>query len=159
MARNEPTTFDIPEGIRPRIALISTRWNADIVELLRRGARRALESRSVSGDLIDEIVVPGALELPLAAEIVASSKGADGIVVIGAVVRGETPHFDVVTRGATDGIVRVSLDYRIPVGFGLLTVDSHDQALERADPDRLDKGGEAALTALAMVGVLDGLRE
>lgn len=98
--------------------------------------------------------VPGAFELPLAARAFALEGGVDAVIALGCVIRGDTAHFDFVAGECAHGLQRVMLDTGVPVSFGVLTVENHPQALERALPDKLDKGGEAVTTALAMVHLL-----
>ncbi len=157
MGRGEPEQRTIKIGRDLSIAVVSTAWNDDVVSLMLRGAENALEQAGVSVERIVEFVVPGAFEIPLVLQRLAQSGRFDGLVALGAVIRGETPHFDFVAGVASDGIARVALDHDIPCGFGLLTVDNIDPAMERADPTRLDKGGEAARTVLSVIALLDDI--
>ena len=139
------TVVDAPDA---RVAIVASSWHAQIMGGLIDGAIRACQaSRAVS----TVIPVTGSFELPIVAQGCAESGSYDVIVALGVVIRGDTPHFEYVCSAATDGLVRVSLDHRIPVGFGLLTVDTEAQALHRAGlPDsREDKGFEATQAALA----------
>jgi 6,7-dimethyl-8-ribityllumazine synthase len=102
--------------------------------------------------------VPGAFELPLAARAFALEGGVDAVVALGCVIRGDTAHFDFVAGECAHGLQRVMLDTGVPVSFGVLTVENQAQALERASPDSLNKGGEAVTTALAMVDLLRRLK-
>jgi 6,7-dimethyl-8-ribityllumazine synthase len=113
------------------------------------GAERALQA--AGNDIYTVVRVPGAFELPLAAQW-AAEDGADAIIALGVVIQGDTPHFDYVCKAATDGLNRVQLDYSVPVGFGLLTVDTEKQALDRAglDGSKEDKGAEAVEAAILM---------
>lgn len=132
-----------------QIAIVVTSWHDTITNGLLAGAERALQK---AGNNEYEIWrVPGAFELPLGAQK-AIDAGADAVIALGVVIQGDTPHFDYVCAGATDGLMRVQLDSGIPVGFGLLTVDTEQQALDRAGlPDsREDKGAEAAEAAVLM---------
>lgn len=132
-----------------QIAIVVTSWHDTITNGLLAGAERALQK---AGNNEYEIWrVPGAFELPLGAQK-AIDAGADAVIALGVVIQGDTPHFDYVCAGATDGLMRVQLDSGIPVGFGLLTVDTEQQALDRAGlPDsREDKGAEAAEAAVVM---------
>lgn len=132
-----------------QIAIVVTSWHTQITDGLLAGAERALKA---AGNSEYEIWrVPGAFELPLGAQK-AIDAGADAVIALGVVIQGDTPHFDYVCAGATDGLMRVQLDSGVPVGFGLLTVDTEQQALDRAGlPDsREDKGAEAAEAAVLM---------
>ena len=137
-----------------RITLVASRFNDFIVESLIRGAVTCLRRHgAVDGDL--EIVrVPGAFELPLAVEAVAAARRADGIVALGAVIRGGTPHFDYVAGESVRGVAAAGRKHGIPVGFGILTVDTIEQAVERAGTKAGNKGEEAALAVIETVSVL-----
>lgn len=134
-----------------RIALVATRWNSDLVEALLKGARSALTDWGVTADRIHEFRVPGAFEIPLALEQLARSRRYDGVVALGAVIRGDTPHFEYVAGGCATGLQDVSLRHALPVGFGVLTVDTPAQAAVRARPGKGNKGYEAASAMLEMV--------
>jgi len=140
-----------------RVAVVASSWHDAVMDGLVRGATRALESARVTDFTV--IRVPGAFELPLAAQ--ACAKKFDAVVALGVVIRGGTPHFEYVCRAATDGLAQVSLASQVPIGFGLLTCDDEKQALDRAGlPDSgEDKGAEAAEAALAMVHVLRSIEE
>ena len=141
-------------GTGMRIALASARFNGLLVESLRLGARDALVRHGVSPDDIDEALVPGAFELPLAASRLARTGRYDAVVCLGAVIRGETPHFDYVAGQAAAGIARISLDTGVPVVFGVLTCDTIDQAIQRSGTKAGNKGVDAALAAIEMVDML-----
>jgi 6,7-dimethyl-8-ribityllumazine synthase len=134
-----------------RIAVLTTSWNSFITDNLLNKALDALTRNGVSKDNIDVIRVPGAFELPLAAQQVLKGSSLDAIVALGCVIRGGTPHFDYVCRGCMDGLMRVQLDTGVPITFGVLTVDNVDQAIERSGDNPNNKGEEAALTALEMI--------
>ena len=132
-----------------QIAIVVTSWHTQITDGLLAGAERALKA---AGNSEYEIWrVPGAFELPLGAQK-AIDAGADAVIALGVVIQGDTPHFDYVCAGATDGLMRVQLDSGIPVGFGLLTVNTEQQALDRAglEGSKEDKGAEAAEAAVLM---------
>jgi 6,7-dimethyl-8-ribityllumazine synthase len=132
-----------------QIAIVVTSWHTEITEGLLAGAERALKA---AGNSEYEIWrVPGAFELPLGAQK-AIDAGAQAVVALGVVIQGETPHFDYVCQGTTDGLMRVSLDSGVPIGFGLLTVNSEQQALDRAGlpNSKEDKGAEAVEAAILM---------
>lgn len=137
-----------------RIALVAARFNSFIVQSLVNGAIDALRRHGVPEAQIDLIWTPGSFELPLATQRLAASERYQGLVALGAVIRGGTPHFEYVAGECTKGLAGVSLRYNIPVGFGVLTVDSIDQAIERAGTKAGNKGAEAALSVLEMVSLL-----
>ena len=134
-----------------RVALVATRWNTDIVEALLKGARGCLKDWGVTPDRIHEFRVPGAFEIPLALEQLARTRRYDGLVALGAVIRGDTPHFDYVCGECAAGVREVSLRHVLPVGFGVLTVDNVGQASARVKPGKGNKGYEAAAATLEMV--------
>ena len=137
-----------------RFALVAARFNSFIVQNLIDGAVDALRRHGVPQTGIELIWTPGSFELPLAAQRLAASERYDGIVALGAVIRGGTPHFEYVAGECAKGLASVSLEYDIPVGFGVLTVDTIDQAVERAGAKAGNKGTEAALSVLEMVSLL-----
>jgi 6,7-dimethyl-8-ribityllumazine synthase len=143
------------DGTGLKVTIVSGLWHTRISEGLLGGARAVLDA---SGAAVTLVQVPGSFELPVAA-LAALRGGADAVVALGVIVRGETPHFDFVASAATDGLTRVALDTGKPVGFGVLTVDTEQQGLDRAGlPDSAeDVGGRAAEAALAMVHVLRGI--
>ncbi len=135
-----------------RIGVIGTRWNADIVARLHEGALRGLESYGV--DNITELSVPGAYELPLAAQYLAESGSVDGIVVIGAVIRGETTHYELVAGECGRAIMDVQLATGTPIGMGVLTVENVDQALARSEDSGGHNVGEEATTVAVEMAIL-----
>ncbi len=137
-----------------RFALVAARFNSFIVQHLIDGALDALRRHGVPEASIDLIWTPGAFELPLAAQRLAASERYDGIIALGAVIRGGTPHFEYVASECVKGLASVSLEYDLPVGFGVLTVDTIEQAVERAGTKAGNKGVEAALAVLEMVSLL-----
>lgn len=137
-----------------RFAIVVARWNGEITEKLLQGAQRALRRQDVAEDDLQVYRVPGAFELPLAARKVAETGRFDAVIVLGAVIRGGTPHFEYVCAETTRGIGEVALATGVPVAFGVLTTDDQEQARERAGPGGDNKGEEAALTALEMVSLL-----
>ncbi|PWV63544.1 6,7-dimethyl-8-ribityllumazine synthase [Plasticicumulans acidivorans] len=143
--------FRVPDA---RFAIVAGRFNSFIVDSLVSGAIDALTRHGVSEDQIELINVPGAFEIPLVAQRAAESERFDGIIAVGAVIRGGTPHFDFVAGECVKGLSRVALDQGLPVGFGVLTVDTIEQAIERAGTKAGNKGAEAALTVLEMVSLL-----
>jgi len=139
-----------------KIAIVVSRFNSFIVESLVEGALDALKRQGqVQDDNITIVRVPGAYELPVAAQRIAKLNKYDAIIALGAVIRGGTPHFDFVAGESNKGLAQVSLQYDVPVSFGVLTTDSIEQAIERAGTKAGNKGAEAALGALEMVNVLE----
>ena len=137
-----------------RFALVAARFNSFIVEQLIKGAVDILQRHGVSDKDIEIIYVPGAFELPLVCKQVASKGGYDAIIALGAVIRGGTPHFDYVAGSCSRGLADVAMQTDVPVSFGVLTVDTIEQAIERAGTKAGNKGGDAALTAIEMVNLL-----
>jgi 6,7-dimethyl-8-ribityllumazine synthase len=135
-----------------QVAVLVTGWHKQVMDGLQAGAERAL--KAAGNDTYEIWNVPGAFELPLAAQY-AIDQGADVVIALGCVIYGQTPHFEYVCRAATDGLTRVQLDTGIPIGFGLLTVNDEQQALDRAGlPDsREDKGAEAVEAAVLMASM------
>lgn len=147
-------TFQSADG---KFVLLVSRWNSFVVEHLKDGALDALHRHGVKDDQIDVVYVPGAFEMPLVAQKLARSGGYSAIVALGAVIRGGTPHFEYVAGECTKGLAQASLDSGIPITFGVLTVDTIEQAIERSGTKAGNKGAEAALTALEMVSLLGKL--
>lgn len=141
-------------GSDMRIAVIASRFNRFIVDELVSGARDALKRHEISESSVVQAWVPGAFELPLLADKLASSGKYDAVIALGAVIRGGTPHFDFVAGECALGLMRVALDRGIPVTFGVLTTDTVEQALERAGTGEGNKGFDAAVTAIEMVATL-----
>jgi len=138
-----------------KIAIVISRFNSFINEQLLAGAIDTLKrTGQVQDDNITVVRMPGAVELPLVTKRVAASKKYDAIIALGTVIRGGTPHFEFVANECNKGLAQVSLDFDIPVAFGVLTTDSIDQAIERAGTKMGNKGSEAALSALEMVNVM-----
>ena len=137
-----------------RIALVASRFNDFIVESLIKGALKSLRQHGANDTDIELIRVPGAYEMPLAVNKLAQSRRFDGIVALGAVIRGGTPHFDYVAGECVKGLSAASLEHDVPVGFGILTVDTIEQAIERAGTKAGNKGEEATLAVIEMVNLL-----
>ena len=137
-----------------RVAIVVSRWNHQITDNLLKGAVATLDRQGLADENIEIYRVPGAFELPLACRKLAQSGKLDGVVALGCVIRGDTPHFDYVCTECTRGIGWISLDTGVPVGFGLLTCDNLGQAEARSTDDRDNKGEEAALTVLEMISLL-----
>lgn len=152
-------TIKVIEGdfksVSGKYALLVSRWNSFVVEHLKEGAIDTLRRQGVEDDDIEIVYAPGAFEFPLAAQKLAESKKYTAIIALGAVIRGGTPHFDYVAGECTKGLAQVSLNAGIPVTFGVLTVDSIEQAIERSGTKAGNKGAEAAHTALEMVSLIN----
>lgn len=139
-----------------KFGIVVSRFNSFVVEHLLDGALDTLERQGeVSEQDITLVRVPGAYELPLAAQKLAASGDFDAIIALGAVIRGGTPHFDFVAGECNKGLAQVSLEHSVPVAFGVITTDTIEQAIERSGTKAGNKGSEAAMTALEMVNVLD----
>ena len=147
------------KGNHGRYTLVAARWNSKIVEGLSSGARRALLSRGISDDRIRTVHVPGAFEIPLACQAAAQRKDCDAVIALGAVIRGDTPHFDYIAGECTRGLGEVALATGKPVSYGVLTVNTIEQALARSSDDENNKGGEAALCAIEMVNTFEELMD
>jgi 6,7-dimethyl-8-ribityllumazine synthase len=143
--------FSRPAG---RIALLASRFNDLVVSRLIEGAHDALLRHGIDDDDLSLIRVPGAFELPLTADKLAASGRYAAIVALGCVVRGDTAHFDYVAGGAANGLMQVALDHGLPVGFGVLTVDTLEQALDRAGGKAGNKGADAAMTVIEQLNLL-----
>jgi 6,7-dimethyl-8-ribityllumazine synthase len=137
-----------------RFCLVVSRWNSYIVESLEKGAIDTLLRHGAEASNLTIVRVPGAFEMPVTVERIAAKGGFDAIIALGAVIRGGTPHFEYVAGECVKGIAQVSLKYAVPVAFGVLTVDSIEQAIERAGTKAGNKGAEAAMSALEMVDLL-----
>jgi 6,7-dimethyl-8-ribityllumazine synthase len=143
-----------------KFALVVSRFNSFVVESLVDGALDALERHGeVNGQDITLVRVPGAYELPIAAKKLAEQNKYDAIIALGAVIRGGTPHFEFVAGECNSGLAQVSLEYGIPISFGVITTDSIEQAIERSGTKAGNKGAEAAISALEMVNVLANIEE
>lgn len=140
-----------------RFALVVGRWNSFVVESLLEGAVDFLRRHGIADSQLEIIRVPGAFELPLVCQRLAASGRYQALIALGAVIRGGTPHFEYVAGECSAGLARVAMNHDIPVGFGVLTVDSIEQAIERAGTKAGNKGAEAAASALEMVNLLADL--
>jgi len=137
-----------------RFCIVAARFNQSIVDRLIRGALDTLTRHGAEESTIRLIHVPGAFELPLAAKRVAKTRQYDGIIALGTVIRGATPHFDYICSECASGLSRVSLEFDLPIGFGVLTCDTVEQAIERSGTKAGNKGADAALTTIEMVSLL-----
>jgi 6,7-dimethyl-8-ribityllumazine synthase len=145
------------DAVPLRIGLVVSRFNEFITEQLMKGALDTLERKGCLNENLTVVKVPGAWELPIAAKHLAPQ--CDAIVALGAVVRGDTPHFDYVAGGAADGLNRVSLDTGVPIAFGVLTTDNLQQAMDRAGGKSGNKGAEAAEVAIELANLVRLLKE
>jgi 6,7-dimethyl-8-ribityllumazine synthase len=134
--------------------LVVGRWNSFVVEHLLDGAIDTLRRHGISDEQMKIVRVPGAFEIPLVCQRIAKVGGTDAIIALGAVIRGGTPHFEHVAGECTKGIAHVSLESGLPISFGVLTVDSIEQAVERSGTKAGNKGAEAAASAIEMVDLL-----
>ena len=141
-----------------RFGIIVARFNSFISERLLEGALDTLMRHGADNANIEVVRVPGAFEMPLALKAMAESKKYDALIALGCVIRGETPHFEYVAGECSRGVAQVSMQYNLPVGFGVLTVDTIEQAIERAGAKAGNKGADAALTVIEMVNLLKKLR-
>ena len=147
----------VPNGEGRRYAVLASRFNSNITSKLVDGAMDALVRHGASSEDIDLVWVPGAWELPFAARRLAATERYNALVVVGAVIRGDTPHFDFVAGEASRGLADASSEYEIPIGFGLLTTDDMAQAEARAGGEHGNKGWDAAIAALEMSDLFERL--
>jgi 6,7-dimethyl-8-ribityllumazine synthase len=140
-----------PKG---RFAIVASKFNSEIVERLVAGAKDGLHRSGIADDAVDLAWVPGAFELPLLAQTLAGSKKYAAVICLGAVIRGDTDHYDYVCRAAADGILQAGLTTGVPILFGVLTCDTDEQALDRAGGKAGNKGCDVALAAIEMVNLL-----
>lgn len=147
------TAFDASDY---SVAVVAASWHTEVMDGLVAGAQRALDAHGVTD--AEVVRVPGTFELPVVADALAEEY--DAVVALGVVIRGGTPHFEYVCSAATDGLTRVALDHGVPVGFGVLTCDTEEQALDRAglEGSSEDKGWESTAAVLATARTLAGLR-
>ena len=140
-----------------RVAVVAASWHTEVMDGLLAGAHRALADHQVADATV--VRAPGTFELPVVASVLAQ-RGYDAVVALGVVIRGGTPHFEYVCSAATDGLTRVALDHTVAVGFGVLTCDTDEQALDRAglEGSHEDKGYEATAAALATARVIAEVR-
>lgn len=147
----------LPSGVGRRVAVLASRFNEPIVKKLVDGALEALLKYGVVFEDIDVVWVPGAWELPVAARWLLGNERYDGIVAVGAVIRGETPHFDYISAEAARGLAEASAESETPIGFGVLTCDTDEQAEARAGGAHGNKGWDAAVAMLEMADLIDRL--
>ena len=152
-----PAAAPLPTCAGKRFAIVAARFYGELADYLIDGAKRALRDCGVAGHDVDVYAVPGCFELPLACRNVLDTQRYHALVAVGAVVRGETPHFEYVAGECARGIMDVQLATGVPIGFGVLTTDNYAQAEERADPKRGNKGYSAAIAAATLLGVATSL--
>jgi len=140
-----------------RVALLVARFNSFVVESLLAGSVDCLKRHGAEEKDMTIIRVPGAFEMPLIAKQLAASKKYDAIIALGAVIRGGTPHFEYVAGECTKGLASVGMEFNLPIAFGVLTVDSIEQAIERAGTKAGNKGVEAAMSAIEMIDLIKKL--
>lgn len=155
--KQPPQEVPLAHGLR--VAIVRARFNGAVVDGLLEGARATLAEMGAGPERVTLVEVPGAFELPLAAWAAAECGRFDAVVALGAVIRGETDHYEHIAREAAAGLSRVALLTGVPIGFGVLTVAEESQAQARSGPGPGNKGAEAARAAISMVHVLRGLRQ
>jgi len=157
--KHSQTTGADYSGSNMKIAIVSARFNGEIVDAMRVAAHQTLLDNGVDKADIKHAYVPGAFELPLTCKALAASKKYDAVIALGCVIRGDTPHFDYVCSGSALGIQQASLETNTPIAFGVLTTDTTEQALERSSTSNIEnnKGRDAALCVLEMINVLKNL--
>ncbi|MCB0767489.1 MAG: 6,7-dimethyl-8-ribityllumazine synthase [Flavobacteriales bacterium] len=153
LSHYDPTS--VPSGAGRRFALVVSEWNREVTDALRAGARETLLRHGVKEADILETWVPGSFELALGAQLLLEQEALDGVICLGSVVRGETPHFDFVCQGATQGIMAVGLKFSLPMIFGLLTDDTMQQAKDRSGGKHGNKGVDCAVAVLKMAALKD----
>lgn len=142
-----------------KFAIVISRFNEFITGKLLSGAVDCLSRHGVDDDNITVCWVPGAFEIPVFAQSLADTGNYDGVICLGAVIRGSTPHFDYVCAEVSKGIAKVSLDYKMPIGFGVVTTDSIEQAIERAGTKAGNKGYDAAMTVLESANLFEAIKK
>lgn len=140
-----------------RFGIVLSRFNDFIGERLLQGAIDTLERHGADTSELEVVRVPGAFEMPLAAKLMAASRNYDALIALGVVIRGETPHFEYVAGRCVTGLSQVSLEFNMPLGFGVLTVDTIEQAIERAGSKAGNKGADAARAAIEMLNLVKQL--
>jgi 6,7-dimethyl-8-ribityllumazine synthase len=143
----------VPSAGEMRFGIVVAEWNSEITMALLDGALKALKSHEVADSNILVKHVPGSFELPLGAQFIAEYDDVDAVICLGCVIQGETPHFNYICQGVTQGITELNLEYNIPFIFGVLTTNNRQQALDRAGGKLGNKGTEAAVTAIKMASL------
>ncbi len=155
MSNDHPKIIDGgPSAGDIRIACVAARFNGFVVEPLLKGALDTLQGHGVADSRIEVVRVPGAFEIPIVTKKMALSGRFDALIALGAVIRGETPHFDFVAGECASGLAQIALETLVPVVFGVLTTDTIEQAMDRAGGKAGNKGADAAVTALEMISLL-----
>ena len=144
---------DVPDAGGMKIGIVVAEWNNEITFTMKDGAIQTLHEHGVKDEDIVLRFVPGSFELTIGAQMMAGYTSVDAIICIGCVIQGETPHFDYICQGVSMGLTQVSIDFEIPVIFGVLTTNNVEQALDRAGGKHGNKGVEAAVTAIKMVAL------
>jgi 6,7-dimethyl-8-ribityllumazine synthase len=144
-------------GRNLKIAIVQARFNQEVTDSLVNGALEALKESGAQDKNIKIFKVPGSFEIPIFCQNLAKRKKFDGIVAVGAVIKGETAHFEYIAQAVADGILKVSLDYNLPITFGVITTYNIKQARERAGNNKSNKGYEAAMALVELVGELKGI--
>lgn len=139
-----------------RIAIITTRWNTEVVEQMYQAASLTFQTYQVTR--ITKYTVPGSFELPITAKLLADSKYFEAIICLGCIIRGETRHNEYISQAVSDNLMRISVEYRLPVIFGVLTTENIQQALDRANGTHSNKGIESAIAALEMIDLVKSIR-
>ena len=140
----------LPDASELHVAIVVSRFNPSITYALRDGAKAALTTAGAAAEAVEVFEVPGAFEIPFAAQALASTGRFDAIVCLGCLIRGATPHFEYIASAASQGITAAAAETGVPMAFGVLTVNTDAEAIERAAPDRTNKGWEAAVAAIEM---------
>lgn len=155
-------SINILEGdFRPtkaKVAIVVSRWNSFITEPLKDGALNLLKRHGYDDDSITILYCPGSFEIPLTAKVALETGAYDGVICLGAVIRGATSHYDHVCNAVTSGVARLNLDFGKPVIFGLVTTDTIEQAIERAGTKSGNKGEEAATTCIEMISLVNRIK-
>lgn len=148
-----------PSGAGLRVGVVAAKFNAPIMRKLLTACLDGLAARRVAAQDVELVRVPGAFELPLVARTMAKSGRFDAVICLGAIIRGDTPHFEYISAEVSRGIGQVALDTEVPIIFGVLTTDTVAQAAERADPGKFNRGGEAAKGAIEMAMLMRRMRK
>ena len=157
---NKPRIIEAEGGVTaPQIAVVQSRYNSHIVDRLIDGCLSTLNAEGVGSESITIVKVPGAYEIPIAVQKLAEKKRYEAIITIGAIIRGETPHFDMIANSCSLSISNLAIEFNLPVIFGVLTVNTVQQAMDRSGEDESNKGSEAAKTALDMISVMRKLTD
>ena len=135
-----------------KIGIVVSRWNSSITEKMLNGALKVLKGNGIADDDVLVVRCPGSFEIPLTAQHILEKKEVDGVITLGVVIRGGTPHFEYVCDAVTQGVLQLNLTYKKPVAFGVLTTDDVKQAMDRSGENG-NKGGEAALALLEMIDI------